>query len=91
MSITNRLRIVDQRVASVSRQQRIDALSVDRSMFKLCPMPILCPEAQAYEARLEDIRAHTTMAERMHAYRWLAEVDLQQPEPFWRRGRKRSA
>ena len=54
-----------------ARAQRIDALSVDRSGMATVPLRPWSPEAADAEERLEALRAETTMAEKVEAWRIL--------------------
>ena len=68
-ALAERLRLVDQSAATSLRRQRIDALRVDRSRFEACPMPRWSAEAESREPEFQAIRAETTLADRMEAWR----------------------
>ncbi len=72
--LASNLQLVDARAGSLIRAQRIDALSVDRSRFIGCPMLRWSVEAEAHEPQWEQLRAETTLAERIAAWRKLAQL-----------------
>jgi hypothetical protein len=79
--MSNRLTIVnpddrDELIARTARDQRIDALHVDRSCVKGLAVPCWSPEAEEPEARLKEIREETTLQQRFDAWRSLFKLTL---------------
>jgi len=60
-----------------ARASRVEAVTVDRSRYALHARREWCPEAESAEQRLSEIRARSTLADRIRAYRkW-----YQDPQP----------
>ena len=74
--MTSALRVVHEenylaRREVLERGRRIDALSVDRSRFEKMPTYLCSPDMDAREGRFAQVRAETTVSEKMAAWRAL--------------------